>query len=201
MAQFSDLTCFSMHPLKNLNVWGDGGIIVTNSEVLANKLYLMRNHGLSGRDECQMFAYNSRLDTIQAVVANYLLTNRIDNISSKRIEHSTYFDNAFRDIKQISLPVRKANKKCVFHLYMGLFEYRDELQRWLQTKGVDAKIHYPVPMHLQPAASRLGYEKGDFPRAEYVANNCLSLPVHEFISQSQQEYVVESIMSFYEQCK
>ena len=80
-----DLGCFSFHPLKNLNVWGDGGIITTNSESLNNKLKLMGNHGLKGRNICEIFGYNSRLDTIQAVVAKHLIENKLENITASRI--------------------------------------------------------------------------------------------------------------------
>lgn len=197
MAQYSDLTCFSMHPLKNLNVWGDGGIVLTNDESMAEKLYLLRNHGLVGRDECAEFAYNSRLDTIQAVVAQHLLDNQIDHITERRIANAAYLDNALSGLKQLVLPPRANHKKAVYHLYMGLFERRDALQQHLQSRGIDAKVHYPTPMHLQPAASHLGYVRGDFPQAEQIADNCLSLPVHEYITQEHLQYMVDCIKQFY----
>ena len=186
-----------MHPLKNLNVWGDGGMILTNNESLAKTLYSIRNHGLIDRDRCETFAYNSRLDTIQAVIAQYLTDNKLANISQQRIQHAEYFDAAFSDINQIVLPVRNPLKKSVYHLYMGLFERRDELQAFLNSQGVDAKIHYPIPMHLQPAARDMGYKKGDFPVAESICDNCLSLPVHEYITQDQQDHVIQCVKEFY----
>lgn len=197
MAEICDIACFSMHPLKNLNVWGDGGLIVTNNEVLAQKLYSIRNHGLINRDYCQEWAYNSRLDTIQAVVAQHLLDNKIANISQKRIENAALFDQLLQGVHQITLPTRDSNKVGVYHLYMAIFEKRDELQSFLNDKGIDAKVHYPVPMHLQPAAQSLGHQIGDFPKAEFLANNCLSLPVHEFISQDEVSYMAECIKEFY----
>jgi dTDP-4-amino-4,6-dideoxygalactose transaminase len=197
IAECSDLTCFSMHPLKNLNVWGDGGMVLTNNKALADTLYSIRNHGLIDRDHCQTFSYNSRLDTVQAVVAQYLTDNKLNNISGKRIEHAEYLDNAFKSIKHIKLPNRQPNKKSVYHLYMGLFERRDELQVFLNTQGIDAKVHYPVPMHLQPAAKDMGYQKGDFPVAENICDNCLSLPVHEYISQDQLDHMIQCVKDFY----
>ncbi|MCU4674736.1 DegT/DnrJ/EryC1/StrS family aminotransferase [Catenovulum sp. 2E275] len=197
MAQVCDVACFSMHPLKNLNVWGDGGVIVTNNEQLAQKLYSMRNHGLINRDYCQEWAYNSRLDTIQAVVAQHLLDNKIEHISQKRIENAGLFDQLLSEIPQIVLPPRDSSKIGVYHLYMAIFEQRDALQIFLNQKGVDAKVHYPVPMHLQPAAKSLGHQVGDFPTAEFLANNCLSLPVHEFITRDEIYYMVECIQEFY----
>lgn len=192
----SDLGCFSFHPLKNLNVWGDGGIITTNSDELADKLRLMRNHGLVGRDECRMFAYNSRLDTIQAVVAAHLL-DKLDHITERRIRNAQYFDTQLRQITQITVPVREPFVKQVYHLYSIRCQNRDALKTYLIQHGVDAKIHYPVPMHLQPAAAFLGYQAGDFPNCEQTAKETLSLPVHEFITQEYCDRIVTLIKEFY----
>jgi dTDP-4-amino-4,6-dideoxygalactose transaminase len=193
-----DLSCFSFHPLKNLNVWGDGGIITTNSDELNNRLKLIRNHGLVGRDECKEFSYNSRLDTIQAVVARYLLSKKIDNITDSRINNALYYDEKLNHINQISIPKRDSNIKQVFHLYQFICEKRDDLVKFLISNGVDAKIHYPVPMHLQPAAKFLNHKKGDFPVAEYVSENIISLPVHEFVDKNDQNKVINLIQEFYE---
>jgi aminotransferase EvaB len=191
------LACFSFHPLKNLNVWGDGGIVTTNSDDLANKLRLLRNHGLVGRDECQIFAYNSRLDTIQAVVARHLL-GKIDHITESRVAHAAYFDRGFNNLPQITVPKREPGVYQVYHLYMVLCEQRDALQQHLISRGVDAKVHYPVPMHLQPAAAFLGHQIGDFPVAERIAATALSLPVHEFIAREQQDRVITLVKEFYD---
>jgi len=188
--------CFSFHPLKNLNVWGDGGIITTNSDEIADRLRLMRNHGLKGRDECVMFAYNSRLDTLQAVVAAHLLT-KLDGITAGRIKHANYFDKHLAGIKGVRIPKREEYIKQVYHLYCIQCDNRDELQQYLIKSGIDAKVHYPVPMHLQPAAAPYGYKQGDFPVCERMAKHTLSLPVHEFITESEQEFVVAKIKEFY----
>jgi len=194
--ELGTIACFSFHPLKNLNVWGDGGIIATNSDELADKLRLLRNHGLAGRDECRIFAYNSRLDTIQAVVARHML-GKIDHITASRIANSNYFDDALRGIPQITVPARDADVKQVYHLYMVRCEQRDALQKYLIENDVDAKVHYPVPMHLQPAAAFLGHKPGDFPVTEAIAASALSLPVHEFITREQQDRVIQLIKAFY----
>ncbi|WP_050479708.1 DegT/DnrJ/EryC1/StrS family aminotransferase [Herbaspirillum rhizosphaerae] len=194
--ELGTIACFSFHPLKNLNVWGDGGIIATNSDELADKLRLLRNHGLAGRDECRIFAYNSRLDTIQAVVARHML-GKIDHITASRIANSQYFDDGLRDIPQITIPAREADVKQVYHLYMVRCEQRDMLQKYLVENNVDAKVHYPVPMHLQPAAAFLGHKMGDFPVTEAIAASALSLPVHEFITREQQDRVIQLIKAFY----
>jgi len=193
---FGQTGCFSFHPLKNLNVWGDGGIIVTNSDDLANKLKLMRNHGLKNRDECVMFSYNSRLDTLQAVVAQHLL-EKINFITDSRINHANFYDQHLADVKGVTIALRENFIKQVYHLYCIQCDDRDNLQAFLIKNGIDAKVHYPIPMHLQPAASYLGYKPGDFPVCEKMANHTLSLPVHEFLSQKDLNLVVSKIKEFY----
>ena len=180
-------------------MWGDGGVVVTNNKAVADKLLLIRNHGLKDRDTCEEFSYNSRLDTIQAVVAQHLIDNHITTITNQRIEHAQYLDRGLTNIKGVTLPRRSQEKKHVYHLYMGLFDRRDELKLFLQNNGIDAKIHYPVPMHLQPAAKQWGHRKGDFPEAEKIADNCLSLPVHEFITLTDLDYMIETIKAFYDE--
>jgi len=194
---FGTISCFSFHPLKNLNIWGDGGIIVTDSTELADKLKLLRNHGLVGRNECEIFAYNSRLDTIQAVVARHMLS-KIDHITKSRVANASFLDLKLSSISRITIP-RRDSEACyqVFHLYQIQCEKRDELQNYLIENGVDAKVHYPIPMHLQPAADFLGHKVGDFPIAEALCKNTLSLPVHEFISKEQLDRMVSLIKEFY----
>lgn len=197
IASWADISCFSMHPLKNLNVWGDGGVIVTDDPAIRERLLLLRNHGLRDRDTCEIWAYNSRLDTVQAVVAQHLVDHHIEFITQSRIENARALDQLLRDIPGVRLPERANDKQGVFHLYMACYERRDALQQYLQQQGVDAKVHYPVPMHLQPAAAGWGYRAGDFPMAEKVASECLSLPVHEYIRPEEVAFMAQSIREFY----
>ena len=192
-----DLGCFSFHPLKNLNVWGDGGIITTSNYELASKLKLIRNHGLQDRNTCVEFAYNSRLDTIQAVIAKYLINNKLKNITQSRINNAKYLDSMLKDVDQIDYPKRSKELKEVFHLYVFKAQNRDKLYDNLRENGIDAKIHYPIPMHLQPAAKSFGYKLGDFPKAELTAKTTISLPVHEFITFEQLEKMSDIIIKFY----
>ena len=194
---FGAFGCFSLHPLKNLNVWGDGGLACTNSDELANKMRLLRNHGLTDRDTCSIFAYNSRLDTVQAVVGSHLLT-KLELITESRIRNAEVLDKGLSSLSQVVVPPRDATTiKQVYHIYSLCFEKRDELQKFLISKGIDAKVHYPVPMHLQPAAATLGYKKGDFPEAEFIASRTLSLPVHEFIGENELSFMIKKIKEFY----
>ena len=188
--------CFSMHPLKNLNVWGDGGMIVTDDKDLHDKLVLLRNHGLRDRNICDVFAYNSRLDTLQAIVGKHYI-KKIDHITNMRIKNASFYDEALKSIPQIFIPSRHKANKQVFHLYCIRVKDREDLQKYLVANGIDAKVHYPTPMHLQPAAKDFGYKLGDFPKSEKVCNEVLSLPVHEFISIEQIQFTVNKIREYY----
>ncbi len=198
IVSYGDACTFSMHPLKNLNVWGDGGFIITNNKNLAKRLFLIRNHGLKDRNTCLEFAYNSRLDTIQAAIANYKIKNKLKNITSKRIQNAKTLDKLLKGIKEVKTVKRLKYLKEVFHLYQINVSKRDELMNFLIKKGVDAKVHYPIPIHLQPAAKFLNYAKGDFPVAEQVAKTTLSLPVHEYIKKKDLYLMTKYIKEFYE---
>ena len=189
------LGCFSFHPLKNLNVWGDGGIITTNDEELANRLKLIRNHGLIDRNTCIEFAYNSRLDTVQAVVAKFVLQNKLDAITKTRRNNSFLLDKLLAKIPFVSTVNRKNELKESFHLYMFSTDRKEKIYNALRDSGIDAKVHYPVPMHLQPAAKEFGYQLGDFPKAEKLAETSISIPVHEFITDNEIIYMSKVIES------
>jgi dTDP-3-amino-2,3,6-trideoxy-4-keto-D-glucose/dTDP-3-amino-3,4,6-trideoxy-alpha-D-glucose/dTDP-2,6-dideoxy-D-kanosamine transaminase len=197
LVNYGDACTYSMHPLKNLNVWGDGGFIVTNKKELAKKLYLIRNHGLKDRNNVEIFGYNSRLDTIQAAVANYKMKFKLDNITKKRIENSKLLDKLLAKNENVILVKREKYLKEVFHLYHINVNKRDSLQKFLIKNDIDAKVHYPIPIHLQKAAKFLKYKKGDFPVSEKLAKTSLSLPVHEFINKKHVAHVVNTINKFY----
>ena len=156
---FGDICTFSMHPLKNLNVWGDGGFIITNNKKIYEKLYLLRNHGLLNRNTCKVFAYNSRLDTLQATIANYKIKNKLKNITSKRIKNALFLDKLLSKNPEVRTIKRYKYLKEVFHLYQININKRNDLQKYLLKNGIDAKVHYPTPIHLQPASKHLGYKK------------------------------------------
>lgn len=193
---FSSAACFSMHPLKNLNVWGDGGMITTNDKKMHDDLVLLRNHGLVERDICEIFSYNSRLDSIQAIVGKHLI-KKINSITDTRIQNANYFDQGLSKIPEITLPNRLEETKQVFHIYVIRAKERDSLKEYLINNGIDAKVHYPIPMHLQPAAKSFGYSEGDFPVSEMICKEVISLPVHEFITKDQVDFVIQKVKEFY----
>lgn len=188
---------FSLHPLKNLNVWGDGGVVVTNSEELARTVRLLRNHGLKNRDEVEMFGYNSRLDTLQAIVACHLM-GKLDGITNARIRNAQAYDAALSELsRDITLPPRRPNVRQVYHTHVIQARDRDRLKAFLAERGIETKVHYPIPIHLQPAATHLGYRAGAFPVCEAQARYILTLPVHQDLTDKQVDYVCQSIKDFY----
>jgi dTDP-4-amino-4,6-dideoxygalactose transaminase len=196
---FGDFGCFSLHPLKNLNVWGDGGFVVIKKKEHFKKMMLLRNHGLEGRNRNLLFGYNSRLDTLQACVANHLL-KKIKFITNTRIKNAIKFDKGLKDINGLIVKQRSKDFKEVYHLYefrVRNLKFRDSLVNYLIKHKIDAKIHYPVPMHLQPASKNYKYKKGDFPNAEKISNSTISLPVHEFVNERQTKYIIQTIKKFF----
>ncbi len=188
--------CFSMHPLKNLNVWGDGGIITTNNKKIYQKIKMMRNHGLVSRDNCKLYGYNSRLDTIQAAVGLEMI-KKIKLITNARIKNAKYFNKHLKNIKQIKLINEKKAYKSVFHLYQFFCEKRNALNSYLRKYKIDSKVHYPKPLHLHDAAKKFKYKKGQFKNAEKLANKVISIPVHEFITTNQLNFIIKKIKDFY----
>jgi dTDP-3-amino-2,3,6-trideoxy-4-keto-D-glucose/dTDP-3-amino-3,4,6-trideoxy-alpha-D-glucose/dTDP-2,6-dideoxy-D-kanosamine transaminase len=187
---------FSLHPLKNLNVWADGGIMVTNDDAMAEKLRLLRNHGLKNRDEIEILGYNSRLDSVQAIVGNWLIKD-VHDITSKRIENAAYYDAALREISQVRVPSRPSDCKRVFHLYIVFAERRDQLLQYCLDKGIEAKVHYPIPLYQQKGLAHFGYKPGDFPVSDRHAREIISFPCDQHLSREQQDYVIATVRNFY----
>lgn len=187
---------FSLHPLKNLNVWADGGVVLTRSLELAERLRLYRNHGLVGRDTVASWGVNSRLDTLQAVIGNRLVGTTAW-ITERRIANAKLYDEAFQALEGLEVPRRRPGVRHVFHLYMLKSERRDELLAFLNARGVEAKVHYPVPVHLQPAAKDLGYGPGAFPVCEADCSKLITLPAHQHLSDDELGWTIESVRAFY----
>jgi dTDP-4-amino-4,6-dideoxygalactose transaminase len=187
---------FSLHPLKNLNVWSDGGLIVTDDDALADQLRLLRNHGLADRDTVTLLGYNSRLDTLQAVVGNWLIP-QTRAIAEARIANARYFDRHLGAIPQIRIPPRPADMRIVYHLYIVFAEDRDALLAHCIDRGIEAKVHYPVPIYRQPGLTHLGYKAGDFLVTDGHAQNIITFPVDQHLSRVEQDYVIETVCDFY----
>src|SRR5258708_22134107 len=187
---------FSLHPLKNLNVWGDAGVVVTRSEEHARKLRLIRNHGMVNRDEVESFGHNSRLDTLQAVIGNRLI-EQTEFITSKRIANARRLDAGLADLKEfIRIPERPANVQHVYHLYIVCSPYRDELLRYLHEHNIEAKIHYPIPVQLRPPAAPFASKKRHFPVPQRDSQTSITLPAHQPLLDDELDYMIEHIHTF-----
>lgn len=193
---WGDAAGFSLHPLKNLNVWGDGGVVVTNRDDVAAKLRLLRNHGLRNRDEVEIMGHNSRLDSLQAIVGNWLIDDA-PNITANRIDNASYYDAAFAEISEIRIPPRRQNVRRVYHLYMVFAERRDELFEHCLENGVEAKVHYPIPLYQQDGLKQFGYKPGDFPVTDQQAESVISFPADQHLSREQLDCVVGTVRDFY----
>jgi dTDP-4-amino-4,6-dideoxygalactose transaminase len=185
---------FSLHPLKNLGVYGDGGLITTDDSTLNAKLRLLRNHGLRNRDECEIWGYNSRLDTLQAAFAEIKLA-KLDTWNRRCREIANAYRSALSAYVQV--PVDQPWEECVYHNFVIRTDQRDELMAHLKESGVDTRVHYPIPIHLQDAARDLGYHHGDFPNAERYALTMISLPIYPELSDEEVAIVITSVISFF----
>ena len=197
---FGRVNAVSMHPLKSLNVMGDGGMVVTNDDELATWMRKYRNHGMVDRDHIEFWGVNMRLQPLQAIVASHGLDD-LSRVIAKRNNNAAYLDDRLGSLyPYVKLPRRLSGYVETFALYMLLVERRDDLLRFLIDHEIEAKIHYPTPLHLQQAAVELGYRKGSFPKAEYQAHHLLTLPIHQFVEREQLNYMVDIIQAFYGTC-
>ena len=187
---------FSLHPLKNLNVWSDGGVIVTDDDKIAQTLRLIRNHGMFDRDTIIIMGCNSRLDTIQAIVGNWLIPHTSD-IADQRILNAKYYDDGLGKLEEISIPPRLKGFKIVYHLYIVFAKQRDELLKYCIEKGIQAKVHYPIPIYRQPALKHLGYKLGDFPVSDEHAQKIISFPCDQHLSVDEMDFVIKTVTEFY----
>jgi len=190
------VTGYSFFPSKNLGAWGDAGMMVTSDDQLAERLRRLRLHGGAKQYHHDEVGTNSRLDTLQAAVLLAKLPH-LPDWSARRRQHAAYYSAALADLPQVKPPVVQANNEHIFHQYTLRVERRDELQAHLKTKGIGSAVYYPVPLHLQPCFSHLGYRRGRLPEAERAAGDVLSLPVYPELQREQLDYVIDAIRGFY----
>lgn len=191
------LAGFGFHQHKGLPIWGDGGMITTHSEGLYRKLQLMRNHGMLDRETYAFFSFNSRLDSLQAAIGHHLLPS-YHSMTERRIEIAQRYDAGLADLApELRVPPRMPDMRHVFQLYIVQAERRNLLLQHLAQAGVEAKVHYPRPLHLQPAAAPLGYQPGSFPRTERLADEAISLPCHPQLSDDEVDWVISAVQRFY----
>ena len=191
-----DAGCFSFYPSKNLGAFGDGGIVVTNDEEVAQKVRMFRDHGQIKKYEHSVEGANSRLDEIQAAILEVKL-RMLDEWNRLRRRSASVYDGLLQDVDEVVRPLEAECAKHVYHLYVIRTHKRDELQEWLTLQGIGTGLHYPVPLHLQEAYEYLGYKEGDFPGAEECAKEILSLPMFPELTGEEIAKVASEIKTFF----
>ncbi len=175
-------------------VFGDAGMVVTKDKDLANKMKMLANHGRLDKYVHQMAGYNYRFDPLQAAILNVKL-NYLDDWLKKRRAHARLYNQLFAEYDAIKTPVERDHNLHVHTYYVIRTSKRDAVMQKLHNHEIDAIIHYPIPLHLQPAFSDLSYRSGDFPIAEQSATEILSLPLYPELEPNQIEYIAEQVLS------
>jgi dTDP-4-amino-4,6-dideoxygalactose transaminase len=195
VGSLGDAAGFSLHPLKNLHAFGDGGMITTTRPELLEHLMRARNHGLRNRDECDFWSFNCRLDEMQAAMLRVQL-RYLDSQTEERRRLAFRYNDLLRDF--VTVPDENPGEYCVYQTYVVQASRRDELRQFLNEHGVEALVHYATPIHLQTAANDLGYKAEDFPVTMRAASRIMSLPLYPGLSHEQQDRVAELISNFYQ---
>jgi dTDP-4-amino-4,6-dideoxygalactose transaminase len=193
---FGKAGCFSFYPSKNLNAFGDAGLVTTNDKKLADKIRALRNHGQKETYNHPLIGGNFRLDSIQAAVLAVKL-KFLDRWNQQRRQIAATYDNILSD-SRVKTPKIETNNKSIFHQYTIRAPKRDDLKRYLAEKQIASAVFYPKPLHLQECFRYLRYKTGDFPVAEKICNQVLSLPIYPELKQEQIEYTGKTILEFYE---
>lgn len=190
----SSVGCFSLHPLKNLHAFGDAGIMTFNDDAQYEYLKKARNHGFKNRNECDFFSYNFRLDELQAAMLRVQLSH-LEEWTETRRRKAFRYNEELKDV--VLVPEEGKNEYCVFQTYVARAERRDDLIEALQKAGVDAKIHYPIPIYRQKAAASLKYTDADFPVAAKASHEIISLPLYPRLTEDEQGLIISTIRKFY----
>ncbi len=193
---FGDLGCFSFYPTKNLGAFGDGGLVVTNDEKLAEKVRLLRTHGENPRYFYHVIGGNFRLDAIQGAVLGVKL-KYLDKWNEKRRQNAAIYDRIFANTL-VKTPKVDSDNVSTYHQYTVKVPERDRLQQFLTENKIGSGVFYPKPLHLQDCFAELGYKDSDFPVAEQLCGEVLSLPIYPELTKEQIEYVAKTILKFYQ---
>jgi len=185
---------FSLHPLKNLHAFGDAGIVTTNDQSLFERLLQARSHGLRNRDTCDFWSSNGRLDEMQAALLRVQLS-RLESWTKARRDLAFRYNQSLDEY--VTVPTEGDGEYHVYQTYMIQCDRRNELQQHLRTNGIEALVHYPVPIYAQPAAKSLKCNPEKYPVAKRQADRIMSLPLYPGLSIKQQDRVISCISEFY----
>ncbi len=189
---FGRAACFSFYPSKNLGAAGDGGAVVTNDEKIAERIQLLRNHGSRIKYHHDILGHNFRLDALQCAILKVKLAE-LENWNNRRIEIAQYYNDRLKEIPGIVIPETLPGARHVFHLYVVRVPNRALVEEVFARRGIASAIHYPVPIHLQPAYADLGLTTGAFPVTERVTESILSLPFFPELLRQQQVRVIDAL--------
>lgn len=194
LGSVGDLGCFSFYPTKNLGCAGDGGLVTTRRDDLADRVRLLRNHGMRPRYVHHEVGWNSRLDSIQAAILTVKLLH-LERWTLARATHAAAYDAAFLAVKGLRPPAPSGYGRHVYNQYILRVPEgtRDALRQHLTESAIGTEIYYPVPLHLQPCFESLGYRDGQFPVSEAAARTSLALPIYAEMSAEQREYVIGTV--------
>lgn len=187
--RFGTIGCFSFYPTKNLGAFGDAGAVVTDDEALAGKIRMIGNYGSRVKYRNELPGVNSRLDEIQAALLRVKLSH-LPELTAERKNIAAWFLEGIKNPRLI-LPGTREGADHVYHQFVVRTDRRDEFKSYLAGNGIDTVIHYPVPPHLADCYKKLGYKKGDFPRAECYADQVISLPMFNDMTRKENEYVID----------
>lgn len=195
-----DVGCFSFYSSKNMTVCGDGGMVVTNDEDVACKVAKLRDCGRASHYEHDLIGFTARLNTVNAAIGRVQL-KRLDEWNEKRRACARLYGKLLSDLDGLVLPPNGSfDIKPVYHLYVIRTSQRDKLKVWLEQRGIQCGVHYPLPIHLQPAYRKLfAYKGGEFPKSELLSKMALSLPMYPELGKNEIEYICESIHDFFDQ--
>jgi dTDP-4-amino-4,6-dideoxygalactose transaminase len=189
-----DIGCFSFYPTKNLGACGDGGIIVTDKERIHKALLKLRDYGRISRYEHVMLGFNSRLDTLQAAILRIKL-KYIEEWNEMRRTSASIYKRELNAVDGIILPFTASYSYHVYHCFTLRFKNRSKVMDKLRDYGIGALIHYPIPLHLQKVYKNLGFKKGDFPVAERVSKEIVSLPIYPYLKETQIKFIAKTLKS------
>lgn len=195
VGSYCDAVSFSFYPGKNLGAFGDAGAVVTNNAELAKKIRMLSDHGRTTKYEHELVGHNYRMDGLQGAILDVKLKHLQKWVDRRHEIAELYTDLLTQKVQPLG---EKKYNRAAYHLFVITCDHRDKLAQFLKENQVESGIHYPIPLHLQPAFKYLGYKKGDFPATEEFASNILSLPIYPEMTDEMVKFVADLVNEFYE---